>query len=519
VLLIACANLANLALARTAGRRRELAVRAALGATRWRTVRQLVTESVILGIAGGALGVAVAESGLRAIRAAAFEPFFELITIDRNVLLFGAALSVLSPILFTLLPALHSSDGALGEALKEGGRSAGGVRARRSRHALVVAQVSLALTLLVVAMLTVRSMIAINRIDVGFDPRLLLVAQVEAPAWKYTGDEEVARLYDDLLGRIRRLPGVEAAAAVSGLPVLSPGARMAFSIAGRPAVSAADQPWAMRFVASDEYFRAAGIPVLLGRSFAAADRADGEPVAIVNAEAARRYWKSADAAIGARIAPATAPASMRVVGVVGSISNADLGAAPDPQIYVPAAQHPSRGMGLVVRSPHSGDLAPEVRAAIRQVDGDVPLFQMRTLEEAFDNELASSRIIAAMFAAFAVLALMLASTGLYAVIAYSVGQRTQEIGVRMALGALPGDIRRLIVAQGVRLVAIGVALGLGGAVVVSRSMRSILFGVEPSDPSTYGGVLFALALSAAVALWVPTRRAIRLDPARSLRSE
>jgi predicted permease len=522
VLLIACANVSNLALARVAGRRRELAVRAALGASRWRTVRLLGVEGLLLGAAGGALGLGLAEAGLRAIRAAAYEQIFELITIDRNVLIFAAAVSILSPILFSVLPALIASDEKLGEALKEGGRTAGALRARRSRHALVVTQVALALTLLVVATLIVRSMIEINRFDVGFDPRPLLTAQIEAPEWKFASDGSITRLYDDLLARLRRSPGVEAAAAVSGLPLLSTGARVSFAISGRPDGTDADRPWAMRFVASDEYFRATGVPMIAGRAFAGGDRPDTEPIAIVNAEAARRYWTSPQQALGARISAAPAgeaPRWMHVVGVAANTANPDLDMAPDPQIFVPLAQRPSRAMALVVRSPRPVEVAGAVRAAVRAADADVPVFQVRTLEEALDDELSSSRIIAAMFAAFAVLALVLASTGIYGVISYAVGQRTQEIGVRMALGALPADIRRLVVGQGLRLVAIGAAIGLLGAFLVSRSMSRVLFGVTATDPRTYLGVVLAVMASAGLAMWTPMRRATRLDPVRSLRAE
>lgn len=525
VLLIACANLANLALARTASRRRELAVRAALGATRWRVVRQLVTESLMLGVAGGLAGLVVADAGLRIMRAAAFEPIFELIVVDRNVMLFGAALSIASPILFTLLPALYASGHTLGETLKEGGRGAGAIRTRRSRHALVVAQVSLALTLLVVSTLVVRSMIAMSRVSLGFDPDPLLVARLEPPKWKHGTDDRVARMQEELLSRIRRVPGVEAAAVSSGLPVLSPGSRTTFDIAGRTAASTADRPWAMQITASDDFFRATGIPVLTGRAFEPRDRLESEPVAIVTADTARRYWGSPSAAIGARLAVVAAPGAeqvwRRVVAVVGDIRSEpipDISSEVQPQLYVPAAQRPSTDMGLIVRSPRAADLSAAIRAAVREADADTPVFQMRTMQKALADELASSRIITGMFVAFAVLALVLATTGLYAVIAYSVGQRTQEIAIRIALGALPGDIPRLVLTQGIRLVAIGGAIGLAGAFVVSRMVREIFYGVSPSDPLTYAGVVGAVLVSSVLAMWIPSRRASRINPVTSLRA-
>jgi predicted permease len=522
VLLIACANVTNLALARVSGRRRELAVRTALGASRWRTLRLLLTEGLVLGLAGGALGLAVGEASLRLIRAAAYEPFFELIRIDRNVLLFAAGISILCPILFSLIPALLTADNQVSDALKEGGRTAGAVRARRSRHALVVAQVALAMTLLVVASLVVRSMMAINRLDIGFDPHPLLTAQIVTPEWKHKDDAAVARVQEDLLARLRTLPGVEAAAATSALPVLATGTRMTFVVSGRPPASDADRPWARRFVISDDFFRASGVPLLAGRAFTSADRADTEAVAIVNATAAQKYFGSSTLALDARIStagPGESPQRIRVVGIAADTVNPDVELPAEPYVFVPFRQRPSRAMALVIRSQRPADLATAVRAAVRETDAELPVFQLRTFDEGIKDELSSSRILAVMFAGFGLLALVLASTGLYGVIAYTVGQRTQEIGVRMALGAVPGDIRRLVASQGLRLLAVGGAIGLAGAFLLSQTMRSVLFGVTTSDPVTYAGVILSLAASAAVAMWVPIRRATRLDPVRSLRAE
>ena len=527
VLLIACANLANLALARTAGRRRELAVRTALGASRWRVVQQLVTESLMLGLIGGVAGVGVAEIGLRGIRAIAFEPIFALIVVDRNVMLFAAALSILTPLLFTLLPALDASDHTVSDALKEGGRSAGGVHARRSRHALVVAQVSLAFTLLVVSLLIVRSMIAVVHLDLGFDPGRLLVARLEVPSWKFGDDDGVRRTSEAIVDRIRRVPGVEAAAATSVLPVLTVGSRVALDIAGRSAASPIDRPWALRVAVGDDFFRATGIPVQSGRAFERADRTAAEPVAIVSAETSRRYWGSPDAALGSRIALARASAAepeiwLRVVGIAGdtaSDSNPSEVAKPNPLVYLPLAQQPTRDLGLIVRSSRPAGVAAGVRVAIRDIEPDAPVFQMRTLPEALDNELASNWVITSMFAAFALLALVLASTGLYAVVAYSVSQRQHEIGVRMALGALPLDIRRLVLSQGGRLIGIGGAIGLVAALALSRAIRSLLFGVTPSDPATYAIALAVVLISSGLAMWLPARHAARVDPIASLRSE
>ncbi|HJZ71480.1 MAG TPA: FtsX-like permease family protein, partial [Vicinamibacterales bacterium] len=457
----------------------------------------------------------------------AFEPIFALIVVDRNVTLFAAALSILSPLLFTLLPALHASDHTVGDALKEGGRSAGGVHARRSRHALVVAQVSLAFTLLVVSLLIVRSMLAVVHLDLGFDPSRLLVARLEVPSWKHGDDTGVHRTSEAIVDRIKRLPGVETAAATTVLPVLNAGPRVALDVAGRPADPAIDRPWALRVAVGDEYFRATGIPMLSGRAFQRGDGNRAESVAIVSAETSRRYWGSPDAALGSRIALARATAAepevwLRIVGIAGDIvsdPNPSEVAKPNPTVYLPLAQQAARDLGLVVRSSRPADVAAGVRSAIREIEPDAPVFQMRTLPEALDNEQASNWVITWLFAAFALLALVLASTGLYAVVAYSVSQRQHEIGVRMALGALPLDIRRLIVSQGARLIGIGGMIGLAGALTLSRAIRSLLFSVSPSDPATYAAALTVVVVASGLAMWLPTRHATRVDPIASLRSE
>jgi predicted permease len=318
------------------------------------------------------------------------------------------------------------------------------------------------------------------------------------------------------------VPGVEAAAATSALPALAVGARQTFVVSGRPPASDAERPWARRFVVSADFFRTVGLPVLAGRAFTNGDRSETEPVAIINTTAAQKYFGSTAAAIDARLSlagPNEPPQWIRVVGVAGDTSNPDIELPPDPDVYLPLTQKPARAMALVVRAPRPADLAAAVRAGIREVDAEVPVFQLRTFDEAIKDELSSSVILASMFAAFAVLALILASTGLYGVISYTVGQRTQEIGVRMALGALPSDIRRLVITQGARLIAIGGVLGLAGAVLVAQTMRSVLFGVTTLDPVTYAGVVLSIVASAVLAMWVPMRRAMHLDPVRSLRAD
>lgn len=524
VLLIACANLANLVLARQVARRRELAVRAALGASRRRLVWQLVMESGVLGIAGGALGLAVGEAGLRIIRAAAYEPFFQLVTIDRNVLLFGLGLSFVTPLLFSLLPALNSSRDDLTEALKEGGaRTLGGRHVRRSRNGLVVAQVALAVVLLVLAGLVLRTMAAITAVDQGFDPRGLLTLHLDLPEWKYKDDGTVARFYREALDRIAALPAVRSAGAVRRLPIVEADATARFEIDGRPIAKAEDRPWAAGGFVSRDYFSTTGIPLVRGRAFAASDTTDAPRVAVISTEMARRYWTNADAAVGARIRLESPQGGLgpavEIVGVVGNTANPDVERAPDPTFYLPIEQAPQRALWIVARGDDPSALAAPVRTVIHSVDPDLAIYQMRPLTIAIEDELSSSQILMGLFVAFAILALLLAAAGLYGVVAYSVSQRLPEMGVRMALGALPGDIRRLVFGQSLKLAAIGLVAGLAGALATARIAAKVLFGVTPTDPLTYGTVLGLLMTVALAASYVPARRAARVDPAKSLRLE
>jgi len=520
ILLIACANVANLMLARVTGRRRELAVRTALGATRWTIVRELVSESCWLGGAGGVLGLALAHASLRVIRAAAEEPFFKQIVIDRNVILFAFVLSFLTPLLFSVLPALHSSD-VSAERLKDGGRTSTGQRTR-SRAVLVIAQVSLALMLLVVAGLVLRTLVEMNRVDYGFNPGPILTAEIEMPAWKYANRDGAVRFERDLLAALRHSVDVEGAATTSALPVLETGVRTQFDAAGR-ASQAENRPWAFQVRASDRYFDTIGIPILRGRQFTDGDREGREPVAVIDAETARRYWSSVDQALGAKIALAQpggdGPQWRRIVGIVGSVANPDVELASDPHVYLPMLERPSTTVVIVIRTSAFERASGALRKAVASIDRDVPLFNVRSMTDRIGEELSSVRILTMLFVAFAAIALALASGGLYSVISYSVGTRSQEIGVRMALGAVPTDIHRLIFKQGFQLVVVGTLIGLGGAALLGRALSSMLFNVTPFDPPTYVSVVVLVLASSVVAIVVPAWRATRLDPVRSLRAE
>lgn len=521
VLLLACANLANLVLSRASSRRRELALRSALGASRRRVVRQILTENLIYGACGGALGLAVAYGGLAAVRAAAYEPFFQMVRIDRNALVFTSLLALVTPMLFGLLPALQATRADVGEALKDGGgRTAGGVRTNRSRAVLIVAQLSLAVMLLVLSTLLVQALVNIERAPLGFDAHRLLAARVDLPAWRYPTPASIGEYQEQLLARLQTMEFVEHAAVTDRLPQLDGEPVTDITIQGRASPRPEDRPWAVVSTVSDAFFAAAGIPMVAGRPFGGEDTATVRGVAIVNKEMARRFWGSPEAALGATISVSTdsAATTLQVVGIAGDVLRGDREGA-NPQVYVDARQHPGRKLALVVRAADPLGVAPAVRSQVRALDADVPLYEVRPLQQAIDEDLSSSHILGSLFMSFALLALVLAASGLYAVVSYAAAQRVKEFGVRVALGATTGDITRMMAAQTGRLVVIGLVLGLAGGRVLAMGATTLLYRVSASDPSTYVGVAAGLALVALIATYVPVRRATSIDPVTALRLE
>jgi len=507
-------------LARSTERRREIVVRTALGASRGGIIQQLVTESVLLGVVGGALGLLLGYGGLRLIQAVAYEPIFAMLAIDRNVMLLAAAASLLTPVLFSVLPAVHASRADLGTTLREGsGRTIGG--ARRARSALVVSQVSLALMLVAVAALVVRTLVATTRIDLGFDTRDLLTFRVDAPAWRYADSARLVQFHTRLLDRLVGIAGVEQAAIVSQLPVLGGEATGPVVIEGLTTTRPADRPWSARGVASDHYFETARIPLVAGRAFSSTDDMAAVPVAVVSREMARRYWGGPAAAIGRRVqlGSDSGTAWRTIVGVVGDVKPPDITLPPTPHLYLPLAQVPPRGVAVMLRSANVSTLIPAVRDAMRSVDPELAIYELRTISEALAQEFSSNYVLTGMYAAFAVIALLLAAAGLYGVISYSLSQRTQEIGIRLALGASPGSVRSMVLSEAGRVVGIGIVIGLAGGILIAQAMRSLLYGVTPFDPATYALVVALLGGVMLAALFVPMRRATRIDPARALRSE
>ena len=521
VLLIACANLANMVLSRGIRRRREIALRTALGASRARVIRQMLTENLLYGIGGGLAGLAFAQAGIVIIRAASFERSFELLRVDRNVLLFTAALAMVTPLLFGLLPALQASRADVNDTLKEGGaRSSGGVRAKRSRSLLVVAQLGLAVALLVVTGLLVKALVIVEREPVGFDTKKVLTFQVSPPAWRYGTDASTMEYYDRLLTRVRSSAGVAAAGLSDRLPLLGSEVTTLVAIEGMSAPRPEDRPWAVPLLVDDQYFAALGLPIQEGRPFTAADTSNSEPVALVNREMARRFWPDPSRVVGAHVTVGAGDAlrHVRIIGIANDVVKADRQGV-NPQIFQLVRQLPRRDLTVVVQAADPRGVEAAVREHARALDPDVPVYMMRPLAQAIDEDLSSSNVLFGMFGAFAVIALVMAASGLYAVVSYTAGQRTQEFGVRIALGAIPRDIQWMMLKQTGVLVAIGLAMGLVGGRVVANLASTLLYRVSPSDPVIYSAVALGLGTIALAASYGPVRRACRVDPVRALRLE
>lgn len=520
LLALACANIMNLLIARLIGRQRELAVRTALGASRVRVVRQIACESLVIGLAGGLAGLAIAAAGLRGARTISSEPFFHQLRLEPSVYGFAALLAFVTPLLFSVLPAwrLIGADARL--ALNDGSnRSIGGGAAGRGRSALVVVQVSLAVTLLVVATLMAKSVRAVLAADVGYRQEGLLSAEIDVPAWMREDERDALALRRDLVDRVRALPGTGPVALATTVPALTFPATTPFDIVGR-ASTPTDRPSAGVTVATTDFFAVTGVPIVAGRAFERTDAATPEPVAVVSTEAARRYWGTPGAAIGAIVRIPTndgEATSARVIGVARDTANADLDQALEPAIVVLDDHRPSRRHYLLLRTGASSTIAPALRTALAQVHPDLSPHNIRLVSDAFREEMSSGRLIGWMFSAFALVAVVLATAGLYGVLSFVVSQRTPEIAVRMALGAPAGVIAWAVVGHSTRLAAVGTALGLAGGFGLANVMRVVLYGVTPSDPTTYAGAA-ALALAAAVvASWMPMRRARGIDPIVSLR--
>jgi putative ABC transport system permease protein len=531
VLLVACANLANLQLARASSRRRELAVRASLGAGQGRLVRQMLTESLVLALAGSAVGLVLGFWATRALSAIVTTtlPRTEDIRIDGVVLGFAMLLTLASTILIGLIPAMQLARSDLHEALKEGGRQPSTSVSGRAREALIVAEVAVSIVLLVAAGLLVRSLANLQRVNPGFSPDQVMVLDVSLPLARYPEGSQMP-FYVRLLERVRQLPGVREAGAINILPLSANYDSRGVQIEDSPE-PVGQAPSIQARSVTPEYFAAMSVPLIRGRLFNAHDDEGTPLVVIVSQSMARRYWPNQDV-IGKRVTfnsgiprdqqqEVGGPGSREIVGVVGDVKHLGLDEAEIPMFYTPHTQQPSyHTMTLVVRATgESAPLTSAIRRELSQVDAAIPLYQVRTLSRVLAASVSQPRLRAGLLTLFAGLALLLASVGVYGVVGYLVSQRTREIGVRLALGARAAEVMRMIVAQGMRPVIIGMAAGCGAALALSRMLASMLFGIDATDMWTFAAASTILAAAALMATVLPARHALRVDPMTALRSD
>jgi predicted permease len=529
LLVIACANVANLLLARASAREREVAIRAALGAGRGRLIRQLLTESCLLGLLGGALGLLLAVWGVDLLvkLGPANLPRLKDVAIDGRTLGFTLLISLGTNFLFGLAPAWQASGGERSAQLKEGSRGATtGPRGARLRGLVVVSQISLSLVLLVGAGLLIKSFVRVLQVDPGFNPNHVLTMRINLPELKYPEPRQAQAWFRQLLQRVETLPGVEYAALVSQPPLGSAGWSGTFTVEGLVTDPTKGGPEADRRPSSTDYFRVMGIPLLQGRFFDSRDEAEDAPkVAIVDETLAETFWRGQDP-IGKRLKLGGVHSSrpwMSVVGVVRHVKHQGLDAQSRFQMYWPSPQQlPQRTMSLVIRARSGVDPRSLTRAAQKEVlalDKEQPVFAIRTMEEVLSRSVAQRRLSMLLLVIFAAVAVTLATVGIYGVMSYSMAQRTHEIGIRIALGARPPDVLALVARQALTLVAAGVALGLAAALLFTRSLASLLFQVQPADPAILLGASLLLAAVALVACWLPARRALHVDPLAALRYE
>jgi putative ABC transport system permease protein len=528
VLLIACANVANLHLARAAARQKEIALRLALGAGRLRIIRQLLTESLILSVLGGAAGLLLAYWGVGALLALspASLPRTGEVGIDKTVLLFTLAVSLLAGIVFGLVPGLRFSRPDLHASLKEGGRSTAGSSSRRTRHLLVISELALAVVLLAGAGLTIKSFIRLLNVDPGFDPRNVLTARISLPQSKYPQHQQIDAFYKQLLERLEGAPGVETAGTVTVLPLSGMNSNASFEIEGRPRASDEVVQNADYRMVSLNYFRAMGIPLLEGRYFTATDRQDAPGVILINEAMKHDFWPGEEA-LGKRINLGV-PGSpwLTIIGIIKDVKHKALNVTPKPEFYFLHSQNAYKALGiyrsltLAVRgTAEPVALTSVVKSAVQAIDNDVPVAKVETMERILSSSVAQPRFTMLLLAIFAIVALLLAAVGIYGVMAYSVGQRKHEIGIRMALGAQQRDVVRLIVGQGMGMAVIGIGIGLVLAFALTRVMSGLLFEVSTTDTPTFVVISLLPMAVALVASLLPARRALKVDPLEALRYE
>jgi putative ABC transport system permease protein len=521
LLLIVCVNVANLLLARLSTRRREIAVRTALGAGRGALVRQILAESALLSIIGGMLGLVVAFASVRLVRTvpATSLPRVSEVALDGGVLLFALGLSLLVALVFGLVPALQVTRGSLRGHLHEGTSGSGTLGARRTLNVLVVVEVALAFVLLAGAGLAMRSFARLISVDPGFDPANLLAAQIYLPPAKYAAPHQRVRFFEDLVVRLRRLPGVNGVAAVTALPMHPVGIEFAlpFTIEDRPLPATGEEPRADVRAATPDYFRTMGVRLVSGRLIEARDEPETPHVAVINQTMARRYFDGENP-VGRVIN--NPHGRNEIVGVVTDLRHQGLDREPRPELYLPFRQNPFHGMAVIVRTDAEPEsFVPALRRELAEVDAGQPIHDLSTMDQVIARSALLPRLSMVLLGAFAALALLLAIVGIYGVVSYSVAHRTSELGVRMALGADAGANRRLVLGESLTLAGTGVLFGLAGAAAVTRALAAVLFDVSALDPAVFLGVPALVMAAAWLATWVPARRATRVDPIVALRAE
>ena len=528
LLLIANANVANLMLARASVRGKEIALRSALGASRGRIIRQLLTESVLLAAVGGLLGLLIAQWGTEALIAAVPQniPRVKEIQLDASVLAFTMILSLATGVVFGLVPAWQASHVDLNAALKSGMRGGGGVEGKhRVRNVLVMTEVALALILLICASLLIQSFARLGQVDTGMRTQHLFTASIGLPESAYPKPENIVSFFDQLMPRLRSIPGVESVTAVWPLPLSGSLNVSSFDIEERPALEG-QQPDSVTRIVGPDYFKTMGIPVRQGRGFEATDQFKSLPVVIVNEEFAKKFFPGQDTVVGKHIKPSWGvggeKALMRtIVGVIGNVKNRSLATVVTPEIFLSASQVPMDSMSIVARTSVSNPatITSAVRKELAEVDRNIPLVRVRVFDEYLARALARPRFNAMLLTIFAGTALLLTAIGIYGVMAYSVSQRTNEIGIRIALGAGRSSIFRLVVGQAMTVVAISLVAGVVGAFAATRLLNSLLYGIGATDPVTFIAIMLLVTVVAFLAAWLPARRATRVDPIVALRAE
>ncbi len=531
LLLIACANVANLLLARAQTRLKEMAVRAALGATPWRIARQMLTESLLLALMGGVVGVVLGHWLLAAIRSIVPEhvsntvPALLEIGINTQVLLFAFAVALITSVAFGLAPAMRLARHDLVSDLKEGGRSAGSRPRRRAGNVLVVAEVALSVLLLVGAGLTLRSLWALINVNPGFEAGNLLVLDISLPSTRYAQPEQQTIFFREALSRLAGVPGVESVGAVNTLPLSTSNSGGRFLIEGQPPPTPGAEPNTDFRVINPDYFRALGMRLERGRPFDIRDSQQAQPVTIVNQAFVSQHFPGEEA-LGKRIrfgvpsTPLTVSPWLLIVGIVSDVRHLDLTTAARAESYVPLEQSPSSSLTLAVRT-HGMQtgLVATVRETLSSLDPNLPLYNVQTMEQVVSRSLFSQRMMTSVMLIFGGVALLLATVGLFGLISYAVSQRTHELGIRLAVGATSRDVLRLVIGQGLKLAFAGLFIGLATSFVLMRVMKSLLFGVSAADPLTFAASALILVMVSLLACWIPARRAAKVDPLTALRHD